>query len=43
MISEKLSAATHAAGRMMAGDTADSIVRGSRHKVRANVRRLSKR
>lgn len=43
MVSEKLASATHAAGRLMAGDTTDSVVSGYRRKVRANVRRLSKR
>jgi len=42
MVSEKLAAATDAAGRLMMGASPDSVVRGYRRKVRANVRRLSK-
>ncbi len=40
MVSEKVAAATHAAGRLMVGDTADSVVTGYRTAVQANVERL---
>jgi hypothetical protein len=42
MASEKIVAATQAAGRLMLGDTADRVVSGYRRKVRANARRLSR-
>ncbi len=42
MVSEKVTAAGAAAGRLMTGATADSVVRGYRRKVRANARRLTK-
>jgi hypothetical protein len=41
MVTEKLAAATDAAGRLMMGASPDSVVRGYRKKVRANMRRLS--
>src|SRR5215217_2657672 len=43
MVAEKVVAAGTAAGSLMKGKTNDSVVRGYRKKVRANVRRLSKR
>jgi hypothetical protein len=42
MTSEKIFAATQAAGRLMLGDSPDQVVRGYRRKVRANTRRLSR-
>ena len=42
MVSEKVVAATIAAGRVMTGSTPTAIVKGYRRKVRANARRLSK-
>ena len=42
MMSEKMLAAHHAMGRMMMGDTHDSIVTTYREVVQANVVRLSK-
>jgi len=42
MVSEKIAAATVAAGRVMTGSTPTAIVKGYRRKVRANARRLSK-
>jgi hypothetical protein len=42
MVSEKVVAATVAAGRVMTGSSPTVIVKGYRRKVRANVRRLSK-
>jgi hypothetical protein len=42
MVSEKVVAASQATTRLMKGGSANSIVRGYRRKVRANLRRLSK-
>jgi hypothetical protein len=42
MLSEKVSAAHQAGEHILRGGSADSVVRGYRKKVRANVRRLSK-
>lgn len=42
MVAEKMAASTQAAGKLMAGASAQSIVSGYRRKVRANARRLSK-
>ncbi|MBN8941215.1 MAG: hypothetical protein J0H01_17045 [Rhizobiales bacterium] len=42
MVSEKVAAATEAAGQLMLGASPDSIVQGYRTKVRANARRLQK-
>jgi hypothetical protein len=42
MVSEKVTAANKAAGKLMAGASANSVVRDYRRKVRANARRLSK-
>jgi hypothetical protein len=42
MVSEKVVAATVAAGRVMTGSTPTAIVKGYRREVRANARRLSK-
>ncbi len=42
MVSEKVTAATHATTRLMAGDSPISVVEGYRNRVRANRRRLSK-
>jgi hypothetical protein len=42
MLLEKVSAAQQAGERILRGDSANSVVRGYRRKVRANVRRLSK-
>ena len=43
MVAEKVVAAQQAAAKMMTGTTPIGVVRGYRRKVRANVRRLSKR
>ena len=43
MVSEKLAANGAAAVQMMTGASGDAVVRGYRKKVRANIRRLSKR
>jgi hypothetical protein len=42
MVTEKIAAATSAAGMIMRGDSAENVVEGYRRKVRANRRRLSK-
>jgi hypothetical protein len=42
MVSEKMAAATHATGRLLMGDSPDSVVRRYRRKVKANARRLAK-
>jgi hypothetical protein len=42
MVSEKMMAASRAAGRLMGGASANSVVRDYRRKVRSNRRRLSK-
>ena len=42
MVSEKMDAVRHAAGRLLLGDTHDSVVTGYRTTVQANIRRLSK-
>src|SRR3954469_3021710 len=42
MVSEKIAAATHAAGRLMMGASPDSVVQNYRRKVRANMRRLAR-
>jgi hypothetical protein len=42
MVAEKVAAAGVAAGNLMSGASSESVVRGYRKKVRANVRRLSK-
>jgi hypothetical protein len=42
MVSEKIAAASQAAGRLMRGASTDDIVNDYRRKVRANRRRLSK-
>jgi hypothetical protein len=42
MVSEKVVAASNAAGRVMTGSTPTAIVKGYRRKVRANARRLSR-
>ena len=41
MVSEKVNAATRAAGRLMAGGSPDSVVSAYRRTVQANARRLS--
>lgn len=43
MVSEKLVAAGDAAFALMSGAAADEVVKSYRRKVRANIRRLSKR
>ena len=40
MVTEKVEAAQHAAGRLMLGATPDSVIRGYRSTVRANRKRL---
>ena len=42
MISEKMTAAVEAGQRLMLGASTDSVVKGYRKVVRANLRRLSK-
>ena len=42
MVSEKMTAARLATGRLMMGASLDRVVGGYRKKVRANLRRLSK-
>ena len=42
MVTEKLTEASRATGRLMMGATPDSVVKGYRRKVRANARRLSR-
>jgi len=42
MLSEKMTAATQAGVKLMAGGSSDSVVSDYRRKVRANIRRLSK-
>ncbi|QEN90741.1 hypothetical protein FZC33_32545 [Labrys sp. KNU-23] len=42
MISEKVTAAQKAAGKLMTGTTPGTVVRDYRRKVRSNVKRLSK-
>ncbi len=43
MVSEKVTAAGQAATKLMLGAAPIAIIRGYRRKVRANVRRLSKK
>lgn len=43
MVTEKVAAAQQAATRMMLGAAPVTIIRGYRRKVRANVRRLSRK
>jgi hypothetical protein len=43
MVSEKTAAARNATRRLMLGASPNSVVQSYRKKVRANVRRLSKR
>jgi len=42
MVTEKINAATAAAGQLMRGGSAQTVVNGYRRKVRANRRRLAK-
>jgi hypothetical protein len=42
MTTEKVFAAQDAVGRMIRGDSSESIIRGYRSKVRANRKRLSR-
>ncbi len=42
MMSEKMSAATEAGAKLMAGGSADSVVNDYRRKVRSNIKRLTK-
>ena len=42
MVMEKIAAATHASGRLLAGASHESVIKGYRQKVRANSRRLLK-
>jgi hypothetical protein len=42
MMSEKMSAATEAGAKLMAGGSADSVVSDYRRKVRSNIKRLTK-
>jgi len=42
MLSEKMTAATEAGAKLMAGGSSDSIVSDYRKKVRANITRLTK-
>jgi hypothetical protein len=42
MLSEKMTAATEAGAKLMAGGTSDSVVSDYRKKVRANIKRLTK-
>jgi hypothetical protein len=42
MTAEKMTAATEAGAKLMAGGSADSVVSDYRRKVRANIKRLSK-
>ncbi len=42
MVSEKIDAAIHAGGSLMAGASAHDIVRRYRRRVRANAKRLGK-
>ena len=42
MVSEKVAAAGQATGKLVRGASANTVVKGYRRKVRANVRRLSK-
>ena len=42
MVSEKVLAAGRATGKVMRGASPNTVVKGYRRKVRANVRRLSK-
>lgn len=43
MVTEKVSAAQRAAGKLATGTPPTQVIRGYRTKVRSNVRRLSKR
>ncbi|MGO4403581.1 hypothetical protein AB4Z10_04850 [Bosea sp. RAF48] len=43
MVTEKVSAAQRAAGKLATGTPSTQVIRGYRTKVRSNVRRLSKR
>ena len=42
MVTEKVTAANKATGKLMAGSSANSVVQVYRRKVRSNARRLSK-
>ncbi len=42
MTAEKFTAAAHEGARLMLGASSDSVVKGYRKRVRANLRRLSK-
>ena len=42
MLSEKMTAATEAGAKLMAGGSSDSVVSDYRRKVRANIKRLTK-
>ena len=42
MVREKIDAALDASGRLMAGASGETIVRGYRNRVAANAKRLSK-
>ena len=42
MIAEKMAAASQEGGRLIMGASANSVVKGYRKRVKANVRRLSK-